>query len=89
VTWPEELGFKLATGQKFPAGALILVDECGGLCRRDDLEVVTVRVGLSWRQAIESHLCAECLADMVVGASTFGGRVYAQANDGLFHEVTA
>jgi hypothetical protein len=87
VTWPEELGFKLDTGQKFPAHTATYDAECAGLCRRHNVEVVTVRVGLSWRTAIESHLCAECLADYVVGAGEMGGHVYAQAMDGLFHEV--
>jgi hypothetical protein len=75
------------TEQKFPRHAATFMAECAGLCHRRNVEVVTGRVGLSWREAIEFHMCAECLADFVAGAEPIGGHVYVQAIDGLFHEV--
>jgi hypothetical protein len=75
--------------QQFPRHAATFMAECAGLCKRRNVEVVSARVGLTWRQAIEFHMCAECLAEFVTGAEAMGGHVYVQALDGLFHEVRA
>lgn len=75
------------TGQPFPAGAATEVGQCDGLCGRSEVEVTAARIGPSWRLAVQEHLCAECLADFVVGAPVVGGHVYAECTDGLFREI--
>jgi hypothetical protein len=83
--WPYP--FRLDTGQKFPEGTDAHSGTCQGLCHRRSLAVARARVGLNWRQAVEYTFCAECLADMILGAPAVGGHVYVGTTDGLYHEA--
>jgi hypothetical protein len=77
------------SAQSFPDGASVRIGVCdaplhrGGAC----CEVVRARLGPSWRTAGALVLCAECLADFVVSPAPVVAHVWAEATDGLYHEV--
>jgi hypothetical protein len=75
------------SSQSFPDGADVFIGDCDGLCHRLAVHIAYARIGPSWRQAIDVHLCAECLADYVIGAPMVNGHVYAMATDGLYREL--
>jgi hypothetical protein len=79
--------YSLETGQRFPAGATVKLGTCAGLCRRTGVDVVSARVGPTYRQAKDMPLCAECLGDFVTGAPVMGVHVYALTDDFLYHEI--
>ena len=81
----------MSAPQPFPLGAAVKDGFCDGVyCFMHPAEVLVVeaRVGSSWRTALDMDLCANCLADFVVGGTVItNAHIYALALDGLFHEV--
>ena len=79
------------SGEQFPAGAGVRRGYCDGVycfTKREKSDVLPVRLGPSWRKAIDMHLCASCLADFVAAGTVIeSAHLYALAIDGLYREV--